>query len=208
MGGSAQHAAGADAGERANDRAGADRTAFQMAEGADLRAGFDAHAGAEDHAGADRDILGKLGVGAQEDAGGVGQRHARRHRRCAQAVLDHRLGGGEFGAAVDAAQLVEGGFDRDHLAFRCGLRDDVGQVVFAARVVAADRAQPGRHRLGWGAQHAGVAQCFGALRFGGVGGFHDAEHVAGLGEHAAVAGGVRGAHRQQCQRRAGVAAAV
>ena len=102
----------------------------------------DADAGAEHDVRADRHVRREARVGAQEHGLGRGHGDARLHRRGAQAALHRGLGLGQFGARVDAAQLVERRLDGgDAPPVRAGQRDDVGQVVFGlARCRCGPRA--------------------------------------------------------------------
>ena len=103
-----------------------------------------------------------------------------------------------FGAGVDAEDFGLGGFDGgDAGALGAGVFDDVAEVVFALGVVVFDGAEPGEHGGGSGAQDARVAQADGAFGGGGVLVFDDAFDIAVLGDDAAVAGGVGGAHGEE-----------
>ncbi len=101
----------------------------------------DRDAGAEDDIRADHGIAADDGVEGEEHGFGGGQGDAVLERLGPGAGLEDRLGRGEADAGVDAERLLLGaGLGGGGEAARAGNRDNVGQVVFAGRVVVG---QPG-----------------------------------------------------------------
>ena len=148
---------------------GADDRAFDVAEGVDRRAVGDLDAGAEDHVRLDRHVAAELGVVGEPHALGIDQRRAFVERLLAPAALPFELEVGELGAAVDAGGLVRIAFDDDRLPpLGGGDVDDVGQVIFARRIVVADLAQPAEQVGRAHRHHAGIAQADRALLLGRV----------------------------------------
>ncbi len=76
---------------------------------------------------------------------------------------------GQLGAAVDAGRFVRVRLDDDRIApLGSGDVDDVGQVIFARRIVVADLVEPAEQVLGPGCHHAAVAKADGTFFLGRV----------------------------------------
>src|SRR5206468_7184047 len=134
---------GTDPREGADAGFSADLRALDMAEGVDGRAVGDLDAGTEDHMRLNSDVAPKLGVECEPHAFGVDQRRAILQCLLAPAVLPLQLQVRELGAAVDAGGFIRIALDDyRRAALRARNGDDVGEVIFAPRVVVADLGEP------------------------------------------------------------------
>ena len=193
-----QPGAGADARERADARARADGRALDMAEGMDGRAVGDADSGAEHHMRLDRDIAPKPGVECEPHAFGVDQSRTLVEHVLAPAALPFQFEMGELGAAVDARGFI--GIALDHhrpAALARGDVDDIGQIIFARRIVVGDLGQPAEQIGRAHRHHPRIAQAHRAFFLGGVAKFDHLGDLVALAQYdPAIIGGVGGRGRQ------------
>ena len=120
---------------------------FQMRKRTDAGAGFDGHFGAKKHMRLDHRVAADEGVIGKIDAGRVQQGHAVLHRSRPRGLLEQRIGGGQFGARVDAQRFRLGaGDDAGTQTARTGQTDDVRQVKLARRIVVGHIIQQRKQR--------------------------------------------------------------
>ena len=135
-----------------------DLGALDVAVGVDTRALADLDAFAEEDVRLDDDVGSDLGVVREEDARGIDQRDARRHRGLARAPLKCSLRRGELGARIHAERVgFLAGHEMRRKARRAAQRDDVGEIVFLLGVVVAHHRQQLKQNARVGADDAGSA---------------------------------------------------
>ncbi len=140
MGVLAEHRTGAQARIGTYDGACADFATLQMAEGPNLGGAVHGNARAEHHMGSDNRVGAEFRVVREKHRFGSGERGAGVHRGAAQAVLHHGFGIRQFGAGIDAAQFVLGGFHGLHgRTLPNRERHEIREVELAFGVVVADR---------------------------------------------------------------------
>ena len=156
----------------------------------------DARAVADPRPSPERDVAPQLGVDADLDVGlddrrgGIAEGDVRL-QRAVDPPAQRRLGLGQLLAIVDAADVLEGGFDRRDADAARRARDDVGQVVLALRVAGAEPERRLAEEIGRPAVDAGVDLGDRTLVGRRVLLLDDADHVPALvAQDAAVAGGV------------------
>jgi phosphoglycolate phosphatase len=185
--------AGAQSCEGADLGATADVAAFQMAEALDFCAGLNRDTGAEDDVGADDRVAADMGAKREEHGVGGGEGGAVFHRLGPRAGLEGGLGPCEFGARVDAEGF---GFvakdDPGGKIAGAGERDDVGQVVFRARIVIGDGCNECGKGHGICADNAGIAEGYGALFRRCILEFDDLFQTVASGDKPAIATGIGG----------------
>ena len=175
-----------------------------MAEGADRRAVGDRTPGPKNDIRLDRHVAAELGIVREPHRLGRDQRHAVGHRALATRRLPAPLAERHLGAAVDAGDLRRLGFDHDRAAtVGQRQRDDIGQIIFARRIVVADaleqRPQVRRaHR-----DQPGIAQRHGAFVGARILVFdHLGDPPVGIGDDPAIGGGIRRAEAEHRRPRA------
>ena len=135
-----------------------------MAKALDFGARFDGHTGAKEDIRADDGIAADMGVEGEEHGFRRGQGDTIVQRIGAGAGLKGGLGGGEFGAGVDAHGFrLVADHDTGGQAALAGQFHDIGQVVFAGCIGIADLGHKREERFRIGADNAGVAECYGAF---------------------------------------------
>ncbi len=161
----------ANLGSGTQSRIGADLGTLGDGCALDVREGVDDHIISHRHArpeyniGLDHDIAAQFSVMREEHGFRRYQRHAIAHRLAAPPVLPGSLDHGLLRPAVHASHFPGLGFDDGTLS--AGQHDDVGQIIFACRIVVADLVEQDK-KVGRSHSHkSGVAQRHGS--FGRVG---------------------------------------
>ena len=174
----------------------ADAGVVDQAAGADAAAVADHRLAAEVALGLHHHIPAEAGAVAEGAAGRIHEGDPLRHPVAPQPLLDHRLALGQLQPVVDAVDLIGVGHLQVH--GRAEHRHRVGEVQLPLVVVGAQLRQHLRQFPPVEAVDAGVDQGVGPLGLAAVAVLHDRRHgPRGIGEHAAVAGGVRQAGGEQ-----------
>ena len=122
---------------------------------------------------------------------GRDQRDAVVQRLGPHPALKRLLGGGQFGAGVDAQRLgLVAAHHADAVALLSGNGDNVGQVEFPCRILAADRVDKFEKCKSVGADDARITQRDGAFRRGRILEFDDPFQAVALHHQPPVAPGV------------------
>ena len=205
-----QHGVGAQAGERPDLCVCADGAVFQVAERGDARAcgdfGVVNHAVCADgyvvaqlaiaceHAvHIDLHVLPVFQAAAQVKAAGVQQGYAALQQSLRLVLLENAFQFSQLHFVVYACgkMMRRHGLRRDGNAIAHGKGDDIGQIIFALRVVALQRVQPAAQILIGQHKNASVHFADGFLRGGGIFFFYDLHHLPALvADDAPVARGV------------------
>jgi hypothetical protein len=159
-----------------------------MAESVDCDVIGHGDAGAKHDIGFDQHIAANLRVPTEPHRFGRDQRGAIGHRFGAAAILPAAFGIGQFGAAVDPGHFVRVRRHHDRRTIPIGQRyvHNIGQIIFALRIIIAHPRQQREQITRMRRQQAGIAQLRRALGLGRVLELHHLHNGIALGNHPAI----------------------